>query len=250
MPFYSQECIIKESIMNVKMLKAAIAGLVLSVSGFANAGLIAFAVTDAENVAENLDYSAGAIDINGPARITTDYANTLSNNWFQEVYIDGQSLSYSIEWAFSNNLSMKDRFIEAVTIGSTVKWLINHNGVESTIDGTWWWSDNSNQNNFDWTTSGSSFSYDDGIWGAGLVVNGDSGSPSNNTSWGVGNYNSSDTSEKFWTDGVRTSNSAPNLKNIMYIKTTEVPEPTTLAIFALGIMGLAARRSLLVNKKQ
>lgn len=32
--------------------------------------------------------------------------------------------------------------------------------------------------------------------------------------------------------------------------TTSVPEPSTLAIFALGIMGLAFRRSLLVNKKQ
>jgi len=224
------------------MLKAAVAGLVLSVSGFANAGLIPFAITDAGSVAENLDYSSGAIDINGSARITTDYANSLSNNWFQEVYIDGQSLSYSIEWIFSNNLSMKDRFTEAVTIGSTVKWIINYNGAESIINGNWWWSDNSGQNNFDWTTSGSSFSNDDGIWGAGLVVNGDSGSPANNTRWGVGNYNASDTSEKVWTDGVMTSGTTPNLKNIMYIKTAEVPEPTTLAIFALGIMGLAARR--------
>lgn len=31
--------------------------------------------------------------------------------------------------------------------------------------------------------------------------------------------------------------------------TTPVPEPSTLAIFALGILGLASRRSLLVNKK-
>lgn len=29
----------------------------------------------------------------------------------------------------------------------------------------------------------------------------------------------------------------------------QVPEPSTLAIFALGIIGLASRRSLLVNKK-
>ncbi|AZQ85334.1 PEP-CTERM sorting domain-containing protein [Colwellia sp. Arc7-635] len=229
--------------MNIKMLKSAVAGLVLSVSGFANAGLIPFAITDIGHVAERLNYGAGAIDVNGPARITTDYANTLSDNWFQEVYMDGQSLSYSIEWKFSNNLSMKDRFTEAVTVGSSVQWLINSNGTESIINGTWWWSDSSKQNNFDWTTSGSSFSDDDGIWGAGLIVNGDSGSGirSNNTTWGVGNYNSGDTSQRVWTNNVTTSG-VTDLKNIMYIKTTEVPEPTTLAIFALGILGLASRR--------
>jgi len=228
--------------MKLNILKAAIAGLILTVSGFANAGLIPFAITDANNVAENLDYGSGAININGSARITTDYANVLSNNWYQEVYIDGQSLSYSIEWIFSNNLNMKDRFSEAVTIGSTVKWLINQNGAESVINGTWWWSDNSYQNTFDWTTSGTSFSFDDGIWGAGSVVNGDIGAPTNNTVWGVGNYNSSDTYETVWTNGIQTSNATPNLRNVMYLKTAEVPEPSTLAIFALGIMGIATRR--------
>ena len=46
------------------------------------------------------------------------------------------------------------------------------------------------------------------------------------------------------------------IDNINYTKVTapspatEVPEPTTLAIFALGIMGLVSRRSLFTKKKQ
>lgn len=42
--------------------------------------------------------------------------------------------------------------------------------------------------------------------------------------------------EAFWLDGISYAS-------------TEVPEPTTLAIFGLGLLGLASRRSLLANKK-
>ena len=42
--------------------------------------------------------------------------------------------------------------------------------------------------------------------------------------------------EAFWLDGISYAS-------------TEVPEPTTLAIFGLGLLGLASRRSLLASKK-
>lgn len=228
--------------MNLKTIKLALVGAALTFSGIANSALIPFAVTDASNVAEQLDYSSGAIDVNGAARITTDFANVFSNNWFQEVYLDGTNLSYSIEWKFSNNLTMAERFKEAVNTGTAVSWLVNAGGSQYSINGTWRWSVSSGLNTLDWSTSGSRFSNDDGIWGAGSYVDGQSNSNIGTVQWGLGNYNSSDSSLRLWNNGTVTTNNNANIRNIMYIKTTDVPEPSTLAIFALGIMGLASRR--------
>lgn len=235
--------------MNNKFLKSTIAALALTTSNFASAELIAFAVTDSNNVAQNLDYGSGAVDVLGPARITTDYANVLSNTWFQEVYLDGLNLAYSIEWNFNNNLSMQDRFTEAVTIGSSVNWVINAGIDQYTIDGIWRWSDSSRQDSFDWTSTGSNFSADDGIWGAGNYVDGDNNSSINTVAWGVGNYDGGDflSSSAFsgsvWNNGLTADSSIyTNLRNVMYIKTAEIPEPSTLAIFGLGLIGLAARK--------
>ena len=63
--------------------------LMLFFCSSASASLIPFAVTDDLSVAERLPYGPGSVDINGPARITTDFADVVSNTWYQEVFFDG-----------------------------------------------------------------------------------------------------------------------------------------------------------------
>jgi hypothetical protein len=95
----------------------------------------------------------------------------------------------------------------AVNGGVPVAWTIVYNGATSTKNGQWWWTDQGPNYNDLFSGSGgfsydggsgsggggwgSSFSPDDGLWGAGSgVVNGDHHMPPD--FWGVGNLNSGD----------------------------------------------------------
>jgi hypothetical protein len=221
----------------MKLLKTMLAVLALSAAGSANAELVPFAVTTSGNVAERLAYGAGSVDINAAARITTDYADVSSKKWYQEVYLNGQdsALSFSIDWVFSGAQTMKDRFSEAARSGVGVSWLVKSGSQQYTIDGTWRFSHSSGLASFNWDNSGTEFSDDDGIWGAGSVVDGN-GSV-NPIRWGVGNHNGSD-GNGAWVNGAGGTYSAQ--RNIMYIN--NVSSPAMLGLMGLGLMGLAARR--------
>ncbi len=185
----------KENTMNVTFIKSAFAGLVLSVSGFSNAGLITD-FTDGYEVS-NWTYTlrGGAIDVSrGPSTITMISSNNGSG--------------------FDSNT---DFTIEALSSG-----LVSFSWSYTTVDAPFY-------DPFGWLLNGKFTKLSINIGGsqqAGttsfLVNSGDIFGFRANT------YDSRDGSAAT----TISTFSAP----------TSVPEPSTLVIFALGLIGLASRR--------
>lgn len=179
--------------MNIKMLKAAVAGLFLSVSGFANAGLI---IEDSTDITSDSEEYINAFNLT-----ETSYENIFmeliakgdygGNSPFEyiELYIDGNLLA---KWDYS-------------TIGISVT---------------------ENYAHFDYTLSGV-VSISDALW---TTISADN---ILNVTW----KNSSEV-HFYPTEG------GPDYVNfsLQGDLIQQVPEPSTLAIFALGIIGLASRR--------
>ncbi|WP_246129079.1 PEP-CTERM sorting domain-containing protein [Colwellia demingiae] len=182
--------------MNIKMLKAALAGLVLSVSGFANAGLI---VID------------GLMDITETSGQEETWSFTpVINN------VGGGTLYLSGEGDFEGSHEFMSIFIESNNLFAT---LLDGNGDD--VD-------------YFSGTSGSKDGYTWAAWNHTIAIDESTLTSilSDNTfslklalSSGVSTY---------WDDDFVSWSLSYN--------STPVPEPSTLAIFALGIMGLAARR--------
>jgi len=163
--------------MNIKMLKAAVVGLVLSVSGFANATLITDPLADEIVTVGNLDW-AWASPCDGRCA-------QLVNNWEYAggVYDDILNTQLGVStWRFA----------------SVAEWAL--------------------------LPSVASFSSSDKCASAWF----DNG-------WSHCDYG-----------GTRVRIPTGSYNETMVVRTNglvnQVPEPTTLAIFALGIMGLASRR--------
>jgi len=200
------KCCSKENNMNVKMLKAAVAGLVLSVSGFANAGLIVDLYGDIDGT-----YSfGGGIGI-------TDVHLSASQFWTQSFVLDGTVVSASIEIGHAQ----LGYFMPA-------DWGLYLDGVFVNIL--------TDMDVCDGTGSGTGGCAWEGSYTVDIlsVIN------LSTLEDGVANFEIRTGSSDGWSlDYSKLS-----------IETASVPEPSTLAIFALGLMGLASRRFLLVNKKQ
>ncbi|MCW8832917.1 MAG: PEP-CTERM sorting domain-containing protein [Colwellia sp.] len=199
--------------MNIKMLKSAVAGLVLSVSSIANAGIMhSFDVTyDGANFSfdnnsswDNLVFNVGdSLDITLVAA-QGDHWEWLSgsNEWYANLLdLDGCQNTGLSEWSFSNN---------GTTVGGgshNLQQSCAHFGPQNALslgNGTVF-----DQYQFNYTFE----SGDDTRLSTQAI--------SDNSPWGWS-----------FNDGVR----------FQYIDANDIPEPSTLAIFALGIMGLAARR--------
>ena len=186
--------------MNSKMLKAAFAGLVLSVSGFANAGLI---LSDSTVVDSAGDSYSELFDTTGfsdfqdlifTVEARGDYGNNGSDE-FIEFWMDGTSLG-QFSWSTPGSLW-------GGTGDQSIDWILNFNVTITQAQ----WSNFSNDNE--------------------LTI-----------SW-------NNSSEVGLFDSYHTSYVNYELNGTA----AEVPEPTTLAILALSIMGLASRRSRLVSNK-
>ena len=200
--------------MSIKMLKAPVAGLVLSISSFANAGLILEGSTD--------------------------------------VTVDG------------NILIQSDKTVSNVSFGGLSKL-----GTIPTSE--WVWADD-NSSDVQFTFSFDLYGYDvstaelTGLWGARnsgtVALNGVTIANPNRNNFsqldqlpnGSGNFNVGDNVLTFKLSGNNGNNG--NNQNAfrasvqVFAETLKVTEPTTLALFALGMMGFVARHSLSVNKKQ
>lgn len=180
--------------MNIKMLKSAVAGLVLSISGFANAGLI---------------YSGpGAINVDTNPATTVSFS-VLDHGWIQDLNV-----------AVNITGGHMEDFIVS----------IEHNGFEAQLNPFL----TGHRDLFNVIFDDESLN----VISAGGNL--------------VGNYQSFEQLSVFdgidifgdWTLTILDSY-IPDEGNTLVswsIEVETVPEPSTLAIFALGIMGLAARR--------
>jgi hypothetical protein len=180
--------------MNIKMLKAAVAGLVLSVSSFANAGLI---VGDDYLDTDNVSWEyIGSFQVNdGPAwSSTVEMFNGLDAA--EEVF---------------GNLAENMLYALSTLDSGLVNHLANYDGY--------------GQSNH--------------VFAEDIIVDIN----------GNGLYNSEGAGQGDWSAYI-TDHSNTNV-NYVFQRTVnaQIPEPTTLAIFGLGLLGLASRRSLLASKK-
>ncbi len=181
--FFFKECITRENSMNIKMFKAALAGLVLSVSGFANAGLITEEI--------NFTFESGATFI-GSIEIEDDYSSITS--------------------------------VDGLLLGGT-------NNYNSVFDVMWWGAGNAVDHNSDGNLN-------DWLYGSNFVdyigLSWDQSASISNNAFTLTIINEG--------SGVYYSGLITFDDKIVEQRVSQVPEPYTLAIFALGIMGLAARR--------
>jgi hypothetical protein len=188
--------------MNIKMLRAAVAGLVLSVSGFANAGLI------------NFDYTGpGASDVDSAT------TTTVSFTVLDDLLIDDLNVYVELSggWTGNNDLWLSH-------LGTQVQ-LFSSPGTDGDAAGDM------------------DSLFDDEALNLPIAPN------------KTGTFQAIDLLSSFdglslagmWTLSITDSSQFPDEGDVLVtwaIRGTAVPvpEPSTLAIFALGIMGLASRR--------
>ena len=184
--------------MNIKMLKATVAALVLSVSCFANAGLIVDLYGDVD----------GGYSFFGGEGIT-DVSISGSQFWTQSFVLDGTVQSASIEIGHAQLGYFMPADWGLYLDGTFVNILTDMDVCDGAGSGT----------------GGCA-------WEGSYTVDILNLSNLSTLQDGVANFEIRANSSDGWSlDYAKLS-----------IETASVPEPSTLAIFALGIMGLASRR--------
>ncbi len=215
--------------MNIKMLKATVAGLILSVSGFANAGLI--------TIDGGLDNQGGDCTFACVALYQQVYDNSLFSNTLDITGISfissGGSFSANNSWELS--LSISNFNVNALTNDFN-----NNIGLQSMIFSTE--SFNDSYIDGDLITFNGLFNYNPNDGDLLLSIRALGDSPWSHTVY----YNRSSDAEFSRTynfsNTPQSMSVGNNYGNVTLFDTQPVPEPSTLAIFALGIMGLASRR--------
>jgi len=197
---YFQGFIIKEYVVNIKMLKAAVAGLVLSVSGFANAGLI----TLDGSIDDHTEVDHWSFFVTQSGTFTFDVLARESGNDFFTNGVGNDELDSYI-YLFTNDAN------------GALKGSDDDGGRGS--DGS--------------VHSYDSFMTVDLTIGKYLFAIGDHYLSESEARVGLNGDNAGSTVGRY---SVSISSAAG------VARVNSVPEPSTLAIFALGIMGLAARR--------
>lgn len=238
----------KENTMNLKMLKAALAGLILSVSGFANAGLI---TTDVGYIGPSLDLSAyengnynftfgpeilpggitftaapggGGNSTQGSVIGQGSYA--LSSNGFfggNAVYIGVDSGTGYADLTFDTEVSFFGAYMNYAPSNGDNAFISALDNLGNIIE-TW-----------------------------DLTVSAPISTPGGTNEFkfrGIDLGNSTFKTFRFGGNYLLLAATANGNANGNNNGNISVPEPSTLAIFALGIIGLASRRASLVNKKQ
>ena len=218
--------------MNIKMLKAALAGLVLSVSSLANAGVITFNSVDNGWYAVNGNHSTSNTNTwtgcsTGNSSCTNSFYNFELGN-----LLNGTAISSAYIKFFSNGTYYSEDSSELVQLwdvttipgqgSSTAVYNDLMSGVlygSTEVPGSF----NTSMPEFNITLNSASYNN---------LINGGF------FSLGAHLANISSSEQKIWWG----SGALPAAQLFIEYEKVAVPEPSTLAIFALGIMGLASRR--------
>jgi hypothetical protein len=216
--------------MNNKFLKMAFAGLVLGVSGFANAGLI---VVDDFNdgvisswTAQSGTFSeTGGLFGGSDISLTTLDGATSSSIGVDITGVNGAGyvalvLNYS---SLADNLFVKLQDNNGNGLFDTVYFYHGNNGSNAITGFTSFGLGFEVASTFFKVTDNGDGTVSAYVDATGEVFGGSL----------INTYAGSGVGLGFWQDA-----QADNF----YIETTSVPEPSTLVIFALGLMGLASRR--------
>jgi len=217
--------------MNIKMLKAALAGLVLSVSGFSNATLITF------NDAALFEAAAGTLNTEDFSSEAVEYSTANYSGVFGGFTLT--SLSNG------DNNGILNSLIASSGAGDV------SNGIGFFGQNFYGWGNNDGglgpQSNFSFSSSISAFGFDyfnaDFSDSYNITVNGsvlNTIATNSNGFFGVIAVGENITSAIITNLTTGGYVGAAGLDNVRV--SVQVPEPSTLAIFALGIMGLASRR--------
>lgn len=216
--------------MNIKMLKAAFAGLVLSVSGFSNAGLITV-VNDATGTERA---SFGATDTMDWSVLGTSY--TRLSNSFSTSTIEGNNLTVSQSGSGFERRDLSSGWGGNFTDGSSLLW--NRGGGLADFK-------------FSNAISGFGFQINPNFSDSQTIVEIFDLSNVSIGSWSLSTNNRGAASASFisfasdMTDISRFTIAQSGRNdftiNQLSLKAQQIPEPTTLAILAFGIMGLARK---------
>jgi hypothetical protein len=207
--------------MNIKMLKAAFTGLILSVSGFANAGLI-LEIGDTGDSLNTAQILAGG---------TTQVSGTITTNSDVDLfgfYWGGGLLDLNVYQANNSSLDTQISLFDSLGFG------LFHNDdapfpnsiIQATLAAGEYFAGISSYSNDPLSVDGAIFS---DAWSGQLSPTG-AGGASVLSTW---EYDG--TSLGAYVLDISSTAQYPTID-------AQVPEPSTLAIFALGIMGLASRR--------
>ena len=181
-----------------------------------------WAVISGNNCAETLPYGPNTSWPGGSSWDTTPYVCTNCvqfphATWRQ--YFFSPVRNFTIEWHFNDSKTLEQRFNSATTggncctcgqqccsgCGEPVRWTITDHGGQnvSEIVGTWRWSNSATSSGSYFSSSSSTsggkgsggyFSSDDGCWGAGYILDGNS-RQSNHVLYGICNLNSGDSGQ-------------------------------------------------------
>lgn len=137
-----------------------------------------FAVTSGSACAELLPYGAGRPSGLG---VDTGLGEEPHLRWRQWVYPEGAAGSEDdllIEWRFSGEKTLRQRFVDATSQGEAVRWLVLWRGRTWEKQGTWFFSSATSATMpFKWgpgAIDSGGFATDNGVWGAATgAVDGD-----------------------------------------------------------------------------
>ena len=194
---------------------------------YANAIPVLFGIQADGAVAELLPYGPTPITTASSPFLSTLNANTLSSVWYSQG-VDGLgNVLYDIQWNFTSGAkTLAQRFVDAVAVGEAVNWTVTSpsSGVQN-YSGVWRFSDSAGITAATFLGSGSNFSADDGIWGAGNgVLNANGTSSPGNIAWGFGNIDGNDFfsggqfSAALVLDGVDQTTLPSGFRNLMFFE--------------------------------
>jgi hypothetical protein len=185
-----------------------------------------FAITTASQCAEGLPYGPNTIsNSDTSAYVSTVHKDTWHIQWQQVLDPGSGGTVVSITWDFTDGAkTVAQRFESAVVGGEAVTWTVSYGGSSQVLSGTWRFSSTAGSMLSRFEGQGTTFSLDDGLWGAGTGIVGGDGGARPADFWGHGNTNGADSLCTTVYQGSSSSTQSA-LMNRMYVLAIPPPSP-------------------------